>query len=96
MPGGDRFERETLDFACGTGTTACHLTGTWRKGPEADAGAVVDDRLRVHGVGALRVAHASNMLATTSANTSAAVLVIDDRVAAPVLDAPPPEPTAPG
>ena len=32
MPHADVFEGETLVFACGIGTTAYHLIGTWWKG----------------------------------------------------------------
>ncbi|RBY92009.1 mycofactocin system GMC family oxidoreductase MftG [Blastococcus sp. TBT05-19] len=40
-------------------TTAVHLSGTARMGPDGDPGAVVDQRLRVRGVDGLRVADTS-------------------------------------
>ena len=96
VPGNDvRTEDEVLDFARGIGTTAFHLMGTCRMGPATDPGAVVDDRLRVHGIEALRVADASIMPLMTSANTNAATLMIGEKAADMILGRPPPEPTVP-
>ena len=95
LPGDEvRTDGEILDFARGIGTTAFHLAGTCRMGPATDPEAVVDDRLRVHGIEGLRVADASIMPAITSANTNAAVLMIGEKAADMVLGAPPPEPAA--
>jgi len=55
--------------------------GTCRMGRADDAAAVVDSRLRVHGVTALRVADASVMPTITSGNTNAPVLMIAERAA---------------
>ena len=95
LPGDEvRTDAEILDFARGIGTTAFHLAGTCRMGPATDPEAVVDDRLRVHGIEGLRVADASIMPTITSANTNAAVLMIGEKAADMVLGAPPPEPAA--
>ena len=95
LPGDDvRTDGEILDFARGIGTTAFHLAGTCRMGPATDRGAVVDDRLRVHGIEGLRVADASIMPHITSANTNAAVLMIGEKAADMILGVPPPEPVA--
>ena len=95
LPGDEvRTDAEILDFARGIGTTAFHLSGTCRMGPATDPEAVVDDRLRVHGIEGLRVADASIMPTITSANTNAAVLMIGEKAADMVLGAPPPEPAA--
>ena len=48
---------DILEFARQTGATIFHPSGTCRMGPDRDA--VVDPRLRVHGVGNLRVVDAS-------------------------------------
>ena len=50
-------------------------------GPASDPAAVVDARLRVHGVHGLRVADASVMPTITSGNTNAPTLMIAERAA---------------
>ena len=54
MPGKDAQSDEALlEFARNTGVTIFHPSGTCKMG--SDAGAVVDARLRVHGLAGLRV-----------------------------------------
>lgn len=61
-PGADVVtDDELLGYARSHGSTVFHLIGTCRMGAQADPLAVVDERLRVHGVGALRVVDASVM-----------------------------------
>ena len=50
-------------------------------GPDDDATAVVDTRLRVRGVGGLRVADASIMPDVVRANTNVTTMMIAERVA---------------
>ena len=51
LPGPDvRSDEELLDYAYRNGSTCYHLIGTARMGPATDQTAVVDDRLRVHGL----------------------------------------------
>jgi choline dehydrogenase len=62
LPGPEaRTDDELLDFARRRGNTGYHLVGTCRMAPATNSLAVVDDRLRVHGVENLRVADASIM-----------------------------------
>jgi choline dehydrogenase len=71
-------------FARAKGGTVFHASGTCRMG--GDAGAVVDERLRVRGVDGLRVIDASVMPRMVSTNTNAAAIVIGERGAAMVLE----------
>src|SRR5437899_11875599 len=58
-----------------------HPVGTARMGPVGDAGAVVDQYGRVHGVEGLRVADASIMPNIPRANTNLACIMIGERIA---------------
>jgi choline dehydrogenase len=62
-----------------TAITYHHQVGTCKMGIDADA--VVDPRLRVHGVGGLRVADASIMPMVTTGNTNAPSIMIGERAA---------------
>lgn len=70
---------ELLDFARQTGSTIYHFCGTSRMGPAADVNAVVDDRLRVHGVERLRIVDASIMPDVPSGNTYAPTLMLSEK-----------------
>jgi choline dehydrogenase len=76
-------ERELERAAGELGTTIFHPVGTCRMGN--DALAVVDDELRVRGVGRLRVADASIMPRITSGNTNAPTYVIAEKGARAIL-----------
>ncbi|XP_033220717.1 glucose dehydrogenase [FAD, quinone]-like isoform X2 [Belonocnema kinseyi] len=62
-----------------TGTTIFHPVGTAKMGPENDPEAVVDPRLKVHGVLKLRVIDASIMPKITSGNTNSPTLMISEK-----------------
>ena len=66
------------------GGTVFHPCGTCRMAPEISGG-VVDSRLRVHGIEALRVADASIFPNITSANTNAPAILVGRKAAELVL-----------
>jgi choline dehydrogenase len=77
MPGTSHESDEALIHAAGNiGTTIFHPVGTCKMGPSIDPLAVVDARLRVHGVEQLRVVDASIMPTITSGNTNSPTLMI--------------------
>jgi choline dehydrogenase len=78
-------EAELIDAAANIGTTIFHPVGTCKMGRDADHTAVVDSRLRVRGVAALRVIDASVMPTITSGNTNSPTLMIAERGAAMVI-----------
>ncbi len=78
LPGPEARTREALLAAARSiAQTIYHPVGTCRMGP--DPGAVVDERLRVHGIGGLRVVDASIMPSITSGNTNAPAIMIGEK-----------------
>ena len=84
---GVQFESDAdlAKLAGDIGTTIFHPVGTAKMGPASDPMAVVDARLRVHGVEGLRVVDASVMPTITSGNTNAPTLMIAERAAEWIL-----------
>ena len=75
----DDLVRKVGDIA----TTIFHPVGTCKMG--SDAMAVVDDRLRVHGLGNLRVVDASIMPTIVSGNTNSPVIMIAEKASEMIL-----------
>ncbi|MDC0660539.1 GMC oxidoreductase, partial [Leisingera sp. SS27] len=67
----------TLDWARSNSVSIYHPTGTCKMG--AGENAVVDEKLRVHGVEGLRVADCSIMPEIVSGNTNAPAIMIGEK-----------------
>jgi choline dehydrogenase len=70
-------DEQLLDAARDLGTTIFHPVGTCKMVSDPDA--VVDDRLRVHGIDRLRVVDASIMPEITAGNTNAPTVMIAEK-----------------
>ena len=84
-PGDDVVtDDELMSYAREVATTIFHPCGTCKMG--SDNMAVVDERLRVHGLDGLRVADASIMPTMTSGNTNAPTIMIGEKASDMVLE----------
>jgi choline dehydrogenase len=79
-----RSDDEILDFARENGATIFHPTGTCKMG--SDPMAVTDARLRVHGIGGLRVVDCSIMPTLVSGNTHAPAVMIAEKASDMILE----------
>jgi choline dehydrogenase len=78
---------EALARAAGDiGTTIFHPVGTAKMGLSSDPFAVVDERLRVHGLAGLRIVDASVMPTITSGNTNTPTSMIAMKGASMILE----------
>jgi choline dehydrogenase len=86
-PGKNFSTDEELAHAAGdVGTTIFHPVGTCKMGVAHDANAVVDARLRVHGIVGLRVVDASIMPTITSGNTNSPTIMIAERACKMIIE----------
>jgi choline dehydrogenase len=86
-PGKAYTTDEELAHAAGdVGTTIFHPVGTCKMGVASDIHAVVDARLRVHGIARLRVVDASIMPTITSGNTNSPTIMIAERASTMILE----------
>lgn len=85
LPGaGLQTEEELREAASVIGTTIFHPVGTCKMGQGRDA--VVDERLRVHGITGLRVVDASIMPNITSGNTCSPTVMIAEKAAQMIVE----------
>ena len=79
-PGSVNDDDETLlEFCRNHGATIFHPSGTCAMGPDPAHGAVLDARLRVHGIQGLRVVDGSAMPSLVSGNTHAPIVAIAEK-----------------
>ncbi|MCB1502397.1 MAG: choline dehydrogenase [Bauldia sp.] len=79
-PGPDKVSDAALfEWLKQAGGTTLHPVGTCKMGPDEEA--VVDHKLKVHGIAGLRVADASIMPVIASGNTNAPTIMIGEKAA---------------
>lgn len=84
-PGPDAVtDDEILDWARHNAETTFHPVGTCKMGE--DPNAVVDSRLRVHGLQGLRIADGSIMPTLVSGNTNAACIMIGEKASEMIIE----------
>ena len=79
-----KTDEEFLDAARDIVQSNWHPTSTCRMGN--DDLSVVDQRLRVHGLGGLRIADASIMPTVVSGNTNATCIMIGEKVSDMIIE----------
>lgn len=86
-PGSDaQSDDEILHFCKEYGATIFHPSGTAKMGPHTDPLAVVDAKLRVHGIEGLRVVDGSIMPTLVSGNTNVPIIMIAERASDFILE----------
>jgi choline dehydrogenase len=74
-------DAELLEWVRRRAGSIFHPVGTCAMGPESDPMAVVDARLRVHGVQGLRVVDGAVMPRIVSGNTNAPIIMLAEKAA---------------
>ncbi len=86
-PGAHLVSDEELALGAGqVASTIFHPVGTAKMGTDSDPTAVLDARLRVRGIGGLRVIDASAMPRITSGNTNSPTMMMAEKGAAMLLE----------
>ena len=84
-PGKDvQSDDDLIAYCRASGLSLLHPVGSCKMG--VDDMAVVDPRLRVHGIGGLRIVDASIMPRIVTGNTNAAAIMIGEKGAAMILE----------
>ena len=87
LPGAQvQTDEQILDYCRSNGHSVYHPVGTCKMGAASDEMAVVDHRLKVHGIEALRVVDASIFPNLPSGNTHAPVVMVAERAAEWILE----------
>ncbi|QXX75909.1 Alcohol dehydrogenase [acceptor] [Methylovirgula sp. HY1] len=79
-------DADLVQAAADIGTTIFHPVGTAKMGIDGDPMAVLDARLRLRGIGGLRIADASVMPCITSGNTNSPTMMIAEKAAEMILE----------
>ncbi len=86
-PGPDATtDEELLEFSRNHGATIFHPSGTCKMGVADDPMAVLDERLRVRGIEALRVIDCSSMPTLVSGNTNGPVVAMAEKAVDMILE----------
>ncbi|HSW11528.1 MAG TPA: choline dehydrogenase [Solimonas sp.] len=79
-------DEQLREFVRNTAEVAYHPVGTCKMGPASDRMAVVDPRLRVHGLKGLRIADCSIMPTVPGCNTNAPATMVGEKAAAMIKE----------